>query len=188
MSDDINNIKSFVDSINKTNIYIYILKLKENKYYIGKTTNPKFRLNNHINGDGSKWTQKYNPINLLELIPNCEDFDEDKYTLSYMKKYGVENVRGGTFTQMNFTNDIIIMLNKMLNNEENKCFTCNEIGHFASECNKNNINEICYNCKKPGHYSKDCKIQNYFKCEYCDRTFETKNGKQYHIKFYCKNK
>ena len=105
-----------------------------------------------------------------------------------LKKYGIENVRGGTFTQINFTNDIIIMLNKMLNNEENKCFTCNKTGHFANECKKSNIDEICYNCKETGHYSKDCKIINNFKCEHCDKKFATKNGAQYHTKFYCKNK
>ena len=38
-------------------VYIYVLKLKYNKYYIGKTTNPNFRLNEHFDSEGSEWTK-----------------------------------------------------------------------------------------------------------------------------------
>ena len=55
-------------------IYIYILQLEQNKYYVGKTGNPQFRLNNHITGSGSAWTKKYKPIKLIKLIPNCDDY------------------------------------------------------------------------------------------------------------------
>ena len=51
-------------------VFIYILKLQAGKYYVGKTTNPSFRLDKHFNGDGSAWTKKYAPIKLLELIPD----------------------------------------------------------------------------------------------------------------------
>ena len=77
-------------------VCIYILQLKNNKYYIDKTINPDFRLEQHFSSNGSKWTQKYNPIKLIELIQNC---DEDKYTIKYMKKYGINNVRGESFVQ-----------------------------------------------------------------------------------------
>ena len=42
-------------------VYIYILKLQSNKYYIGKTNNPNFRLEEHGSGKGSTWTKKYKP-------------------------------------------------------------------------------------------------------------------------------
>jgi len=73
-------------------VWIYILKLCSGKYYVGKTTNPEFRLADHFDSAGSTWTSKYKPI---DLIPNCDDFDEDKHTLICMNKYGIENVRGG---------------------------------------------------------------------------------------------
>ena len=63
-------------------VFIYVLKLKNSKYYIGKTNNPKIRLDKHFDLNGSKWTQKYTPLNIQEIIPDCEDFDEDKYTLN----------------------------------------------------------------------------------------------------------
>ena len=53
-------------------VFIYIIELENNKYYIGKTSNPDFRINQHFNGDGSMWTRKYKPIRLYSLIPNCD--------------------------------------------------------------------------------------------------------------------
>ena len=79
-------------------VYIYVLQLDKDKYYIGKTNNPQFRLESHFNLQGSEWTKLYKPIQILELITDCDDYDEDKYTLIYMDKYGIDNVRGGSFT------------------------------------------------------------------------------------------
>lgn len=47
--------------------YIYILLLENNKYYVGKTNNPLFRLESHFYSKGSTWTKKYKPLKLLEL-------------------------------------------------------------------------------------------------------------------------
>ena len=79
-------------------MYIYILQLEKGKYYVGKTKNPYFRFENHFYSSGSEWTKLYKPIRILELIADCDDYDEDKYTLIYMDKYGIDNVRGGSFT------------------------------------------------------------------------------------------
>ena len=63
-------------------VYIYVLGLERGKYYIGKTTNPSFRLNTHFNSyGGSEWTKIYKPIKVLELKPNCDDYDENKITI-----------------------------------------------------------------------------------------------------------
>ncbi len=60
-------------------VYIYTLKLNRGKYYVGKTSNPHFRIESHFNSDGSRWTKIYKPLKLLELIQG-DDYDEDKYT------------------------------------------------------------------------------------------------------------
>lgn len=62
-----------------------------------KTTQHEIRLESHFISNGSSWTKKYIPIKVIELIPDCDDYDEDKYTLKYMQKYGINNVRGGSF-------------------------------------------------------------------------------------------
>ena len=81
-------------------VSIYVLKLENNKFYVGKSNNPIKRLEQHINNSGSIWTNQNKPINIIELIPNCDDFDEDKFTIKYMKQYGIYNVLGGSFCQV----------------------------------------------------------------------------------------
>lgn len=95
------------------------------------------RLVNHFTGNGSVWTTKYKPKNVVEIIKDCEDFDEDKYTLKYMNKYGIENVRGGTFCQEKLDKTTISFINKMLIGNTNRCYNCGDSGHFASNCFKN---------------------------------------------------
>jgi hypothetical protein len=131
-------------------VYIYILKLEYNKYYVGKTNNPNMRINNHFQENGSQWTKKYKPIKVLELIPDCDNLDEDKYTIKYMEKYGINNVRGGSFCQIKLSDNNIITLQQMFKNITDKCYICGNIDHFAKDCNKNkvekkevNLNEKC---------------------------------------------
>lgn len=92
-------------------MFIYVLKLQQNKYYIGKTTEPNFRIDTHFNAKGSAWTKKYKPISVSVIIPNCDNYDEDKYTLLYMSKYGIDNVRGGSFVQLKLSEEMQRILN-----------------------------------------------------------------------------
>ena len=61
-------------------VFIYIIQLEQGKYYIGKTNNPQFRLESHFNSNGSEWTKIYKPLKVIEVKPNCDDYDEDKIT------------------------------------------------------------------------------------------------------------
>ncbi len=125
-------------------VYIYILKLEHKKYYIGKTINPNRRLQQHYNSEGSTWTKLYKPLKIERVIPDCSNFDEDKYTLEYMSIYGIDNVRGGSFCSVVLTEDIKKIILHMIRSNSDKCFICGNEGHFASNCD---IKHIKY--KKP---------------------------------------
>ena len=149
-------------------VFIYTLQLEQQKYYIGKTNNPQFRLDSHFNLNGSEWTKKYKPIQVVEIIPNCDDYDEDKYTIKYMEKYGINNVRGGSFCEIQLREENKTTLKRMITGTTDKCFICGEKGHFAKECNKDDDNfskllneleellvknELCFRCYRKGHYA-----------------------------------
>ena len=143
-------------------VFVYVLQLANNKYYVGKTNDPTNRIKQHFNLTGAQWTIKYKPLNILKIIYNCDAFDEDKYTLKYMKKFGINNVRGGSFCELILNDNDILFINKMLNGATDKC----------------------YNCGKYGHYVKSCKIT-LSKCNYCDQHFETCKDVYYHENFIC---
>lgn len=113
---------------------IYVLKLNSNKWYVGKTNNINSRLKQHISGNGSSWTQLYRMEKLVEQKDIKSPFDEDMTTLEYIAKYGIENVRGGSWSQVKLTEDQIINIGAMINSANNTCFKCNEPGHIAKYC------------------------------------------------------
>ena len=153
-------------------VYIYILQLEKGKYYIGKTSNPQFRIESHFNFNGSAWTIKYKPIKLIKLIPNCDDYDEDKYTRIYMDKYGIQNVRGGSYVKIELDTTTITHLQQMSNGTNNKCFICSKEGHFAKDCEENE----CWETESEGS-------ENIWGCDYCEKEFTDPKKCEYHEKY-----
>ena len=147
-------------------VYIYVLKLIKGKYYVGKTSNPKFRLDDHFNKNGSEWTSVYKPINIHQIIPDCDDYDEDKYTIKTMEKYGINNVRGGSFCQFKLSSENKKTLERMINGSSNSCYKCGKKGHFANKCSYESEED--------------------YECDYCGKVFDTKKGAQFHENVHCK--
>ena len=102
---------------------IYTLKLEKNKWYVGKTTNPLSRLDDHFKHGGSSWTRKYKPLSIDKMFEG-DSFDEDKWVLIYMDKYGIENVRGGSYSTIELDTIQLEMLKRQLMSTNDKCFRC----------------------------------------------------------------
>lgn len=83
-----------INNIDLTRSYIYVLKLIDERYYVGRTSNFMQRMNEHFNGMGSEYTKKYKPIKIIEVTEEINITDERDKTLEYMKMYGYEKVRG----------------------------------------------------------------------------------------------
>lgn len=91
-------------SLMKNEKYLYILELRNNKYYVGTTSNLRSAIANQINGFGAKWTRIHEPIKLIDVIYTTSITDKKDYTLFYMKKYGWENVRGSNWCNVEMKN------------------------------------------------------------------------------------
>ena len=87
---------------------LYVLKLEQDKWYVGITTQPvEKRFAQHRKGfAGARWTKKYRPIRIHDIhdlgycdTERAQKF-EGKVTREYMKQYGDNNVRGGDLTDV----------------------------------------------------------------------------------------
>jgi predicted GIY-YIG superfamily endonuclease len=114
--------------------HIYFIKLKEGKYYIGKTKNIERRYDEHITGNGSVWTKRYKPISLIKTIKSTSYFDEDRYVKEYMAKYGIDNVRGGTYSNVVLDKNSLAVLEKEIRHSKNECMRCGRDTHFINDC------------------------------------------------------
>ena len=82
---------------------LYVLELENSNYYIGITTNLSRRNFQHFGKGGAKWTQKHKPIKVLQTkeLGYMGESDAAEYetyvTYLYIKKYGLDNVRGGNY-------------------------------------------------------------------------------------------
>jgi predicted GIY-YIG superfamily endonuclease len=125
---------------------VYVLKQKQGKTYVGISGDFDSRLDQHQSGEGAEWTKKYQVIAVehTETVPNLEIAKqrERHLTLKLMKERGINNVRGGGYTQsMNYDTSGII---KQTVNEYYKefvkprrvtCWKCGTLGHYANTCN-----------------------------------------------------
>jgi len=116
---------------------LYILKLINNKYYIGTTNKDVIeRLQEHINNKGSQWTKKHKVLKLEKSITNCDKYDEDKWTKIYMDKYGIENVRGGSYCEIKLNIESINTIAREISHANGNCLYCNKNGHYIKNCPK----------------------------------------------------
>ena len=134
-----------------------------------------------------------------------------------MKQYGINNVRGGSFCQIELDQENINTINKMINGSTDKCYKCGG-DHFSSFCSlvkkneynncpnlgKNTSQVVCFRCQRDGHSADDCYAKTdkngeelltfgceyveVYCCEYCNKEFETEKGARFHENVHCSMK
>ena len=87
---------------------IYILQLQHGCFYVGKSDNPYKRLTQHKNGRGSAWTRLHKPIRMVKKRKMTSTLQEDQITEEWMKKKGIDKVRGGMYCQIDLPEHISI--------------------------------------------------------------------------------
>lgn len=121
---------------------IYTLQLENNKYYVGKSKNISNRILQHFSDQGSSWTKSYKPIKVISQIPSTDAFDEEKYTLLAMDRYGIDNVRGGSYCRLILSKHEIEKAQQIIYSICDKCYRCGEQKHTASECDDIKVNIV----------------------------------------------
>ena len=151
---------------------LYVIACERGKYYIGKTKDVMKRFEEHKTGHGSAWTKKYKPVKLEICRALNGDHDENNVTKDYMKKKGIEHVRGGSYTQIVLPDDVISVLQREFRGNADICYKCNLAGHFAGQCPITVRKEA----KKTSHVATVIE----WECNYCERRFSTKYGCSVH--------
>lgn len=91
----------------------YVAQLDNGNYYIGRTENVEKLCNGKI---VSEWT-KLHSVRSIYIIPIPDDETTSVrtiFTLIYMKRYGVDKVRGGGYSHVNFNESNLREINRYL--------------------------------------------------------------------------
>lgn len=142
---------------------IYIIKCKENKYFISNKNYLQHHSEPYITNNSTSWIKHYLPEKILEIIHDSKPLDVNHYVFKYMDKYGIDNVRGGSFTNIILT-------------PEQKTTIFNNI--YLS-------NDLYLNCGKSDICDDDSVIQQQiYSCYGCGKIFNTFEDVDNHEKYY----
>lgn len=155
-------------------VQLYVLKLTNGKVFVGSSA-PSNDV--HLFGTGYSWTTMYKPIGILQIINNCNDDDIDNYTILYMKKYGIDNVRGGSYSDVFFSdamrsNLYYELYGKLANYNDNSSTIPWQTNENEENSNFNNINAQYFNNSFSNRYEQ---VNNRKRRIGCQQSFDNEN-------------
>jgi predicted GIY-YIG superfamily endonuclease len=119
-------------------MWLYVLKLAHDKWYVGTTRGPvRHRVDAHQRGAGSSWTRKHRVLGVAEqtpVDPATAGFTEDAKVLAMMARFGIEAVRGGTYSAPALGTRATLELRRKLWHNSGACMRCGRRGHMAAGC------------------------------------------------------
>jgi len=169
---------------------VYLLRLEQGKYYVGRTDNMENRWRAHKTGKGSLWTKKYRPLEILNTYQSKNPFEEDKYTKECMALYGIDNVRGGSYVRDILDLDAKRLIQKEIWAAKDCCVRCGRNSHFVKECcfdtniYGENIGEQPQQPQQQENLSLSITSMNesiVYMCGHCDKEFEVETDCDKHM-------
>jgi predicted GIY-YIG superfamily endonuclease len=117
---------------------IYVLELTQGRVYVGRTSDMRRRLSQHMSGQGSAFTQAFPPTGTLlprlgRVTGSAEAAERDE-TLRYMFLRGVQLVRGWKYTKVHMAEDEQQDAEENIRELFDLCRRCGHPGHFMTQC------------------------------------------------------
>ena len=120
-------------------VYLYVLPLQANRWYVGSSTNVAQRVAAHRAGSGAAFTQAFRPVGPPAVIRKAGGttpvgLQEDQLCLEYMCVYGIDRVRGGSHCAVTLPEAQRAALERIVRHAHNVCLTCGMPNHYTNEC------------------------------------------------------
>lgn len=151
-------------------MFIYVASLSDGKFFIGKTKDKE-----NVEHKKCDWTTLYNFIEILEIFEG-DGYDEEKTTLKYMYLKGIENVRGGIYSNTRLSFEQYLQIRKSIYGANDRCIACGKLDHSIGNCDT----VICYRCGRNDHSFMICDETTHYHnglldgCYRCGRSDHTK--------------
>ncbi len=123
---------------------IYVLQLENNKYFVTKSSVPKHNIIDHFtNNHESPWALRNKPIKIHKIMfgDELDELDEENCTLLTMGKYGIDNVRGGSYNALTLSENDIQKAEQIINGLKNKSHKYCKCGNVINEAEKQKIKQ-----------------------------------------------
>ena len=149
---------------------LFVLELQGGRFFVGKTTSLDYTINQHKKGKASKWTRRFQLIQVLE----CKEYFsweniyeiEMRQTVQLMWSMGLNCVRGGKFQESRYYYTVKdyelifkeyqkylpfseITLKSEIDNELSKA--CEDI-----QAKMQTYKDGCFRCRTVGHWGSEC--------------------------------
>ncbi len=131
----------------------------------------------HRQGEAAEWTTLHRMIRIHCVWEIDNDFMEDNKVKEYMLSFGIDCVRGGSYSQIELSPSQRQFLEDELRTARNACLNCGQVGHFEGQCTalirlpevpqittrnqqrayaRRNDDDRCFRCGRPGHWADEC--------------------------------